>query len=97
MLLLVIALALTAGVVCTAVDLARRATTLGTFLQGMGAPDNPSDNAVREAEWNLAYLLGLSVGLVSALGASVAVWLWWRLAQSRHQNAEPLAAPDPAT
>jgi len=92
----VIAIALTAGVGYVAVDAIRRAATLSTFTQGMGTPDNPSREAVRAAEWNLVYLLGLAVGLVSGLGVAIAAGLWWRIVRPRHPDAEPGAAADTA-
>jgi hypothetical protein len=95
-LLWVITVALTVGVGYVAVDAAQRAATLGTFTQGMGTPDNPSRDAVRAAEWNLVYLLGLAVGAPSGIGVAVAVGLVWRLLRSRRPDVEQSAAAVPA-
>ncbi len=84
----VIAIAMTVGVGYVAVDAARRATTLGTFTQGIGTPDNPSREALQTAERNLIYLLGLAVGAVSGIVVAVAAGLWW-LVRVRRLDAEP--------
>jgi hypothetical protein len=89
----VIAIALTAGVGYVAVDAARRlAATSKTFTQGMGTPDNPSPKAQQEAEWNLVYLLGLTVGVASGASLVVAAGLVLRLLRKRPSEAEQNAA-----
>jgi len=85
-LLWVVALTLTACVVCVAVDAALRATDIGsTLTRGMGTPDNPSLWEERAAERNMVYLLGLTVGLASGVGVVVAAGLGWHLLRSRRQ------------
>lgn len=88
-LLWIVALALTIGVAYVAIDATRRAATLDTFKRGMGTPDNPSREEVREAEWNLVYLIGLAVVSASVFGMAVAAGLWWRLARPGRQDAAP--------
>ncbi|MBM4071639.1 MAG: hypothetical protein FJ271_22320 [Planctomycetes bacterium] len=78
-----VVIAAAVGVGCVAVDAVQRASTLGTLAQGIGTPDNPTNEAVREATLNLVYLLGLAVGAVSGIAMAVAAGLWWRLVRTR--------------
>lgn len=79
--------ALAAGVLYVGLDAVPRTATLGTLTQGIGTPDNPSREAVREAERNLIYLLGLIVGVASGLGLAIAAGLCWRLLRTRRPDA----------
>jgi hypothetical protein len=79
----VVAVTLTFAVGFVAVDAARRATTLGVFLEGHGEPVRSPPEAFKAAEWNLVYLLGLAVGVATGLGLSAAAALYWRLVRSR--------------
>ncbi len=88
-LLWVVAISLTVGVGYVAVDTARRAATLGVFFEGHGMPTNSPPEAFKAAEFNVIYLLGLTVGVAAGIGVSVATVAWWRLTRSRRPKGTP--------
>lgn len=92
-LLCFIAIVLLIGVSYVAIDTTRRAATLGTFTRGMGTPDNPTREEIKTAEWNLVYLLGLSVGTVTGVVFAVMSNILWRLARQRGLQVKSVDAP----
>lgn len=82
-----VAITLTAGIGYIIIDAVQRAdTSLKILTQGMGTPDNPSREAVRAAEWNISYLLGLILGFATGVELVVGLAMWWRLYRSYFPN-----------
>lgn len=89
LLMWIVALALTAGVVCIAVDAAQRIATFNVFTEGYGVPTISPPEAFEVAEWNIRYMFGLVVGVATGVALSLAAAIWCRLARSLLQPFSP--------
>jgi hypothetical protein len=87
-LLWALAIALSAAVVCVAVDVVERIGTLEALSRGYGTPDNPTPAESKLAGANVILLMGFALGLGTGVSACVAAALWWRLLRTRATVAE---------
>ena len=89
-----LAIALTAGVVYVAIDTVDRLRVTGEVLRtGMGNFEQSPYEDKRAARFNIPYIAGLAVGVLTGIATAIGASLWWRLVSLRRYFRRPPAIP----